>query len=339
MQENLRRRQTFFILSGVILIFIIRVGSIFFTDNYEIDGISRVWNVEDLFMRPQRLLYGTWGSIFYILFSPLLLLSKNIEFPARILSVIFSVGTLGILAFYIRRVFGMRIALLTLLIGGVHPLGTYCSTLTIAGNPFSFFFLAGFFAVHRSLEERSKKWAIIGGVFFTLASGIRFENWFSTFFLTVFFLYHHQWKNGLWFLGFALLFPIFWSTSSYLSLGDPFFSFTISHKSLSVLDPMQHSILKERFITYLNLLASSLGKVFLLFSFLGFYFSPKKRELVPLFFVFVYYSFLHVGGVASNTMLNIKRYLLIPHLVLIPYVAFLINGLISLEQSHFKKNG
>jgi len=307
------------------------------SDNFVGDAIERIWIIENLPENWSSLLYGTWGSVFYIIFLPLIFLFNDIEIGTRFLSVFFNVSALAVLTFYIKSIYGGRIALIMAILGGIHPLGVYMSSLTFAGNPFSLFLISGLFAVHKSIELKSKKWAIIGGLFFTLASGIRFENWFITLFIATFFFYNKEWKGGLLFIVFSFIFPVFWMISSYVNLGDPFLSFTGSKESVTIYESLEYPILMERLWDYLVKSSGYLVRSFIILSIGGMFLVPKRKEKVALYLLFFFYLCMHLGGICLNIMNTQRRYLFIPHLLLLPYAAIFIDHLKNFRFKEFRR--
>lgn len=183
---------------------------LFYPMNSEVDAYSRA--VEALKIYQQRdffkpLVYGgSWLPLHSIILGSSLFFYDNIQISPRILTLLFSLGSIIMMYFYADLIVKNKsMALLSSLLYAIFPLRFYLSIQTLSEPIFVFFFLAALLFLFKSRPNY-----FVGLLALNIAHGLRYDSWIM---LPLFFwrLWQVPGKNnrvGLMIA--ASIFPLFW---------------------------------------------------------------------------------------------------------------------------------
>jgi hypothetical protein len=149
----------------------------------------------------------------------------------RIVTIIFSYISLGMLYLLTRKLFNRWVALLSILIVGLLPAHVYLSLTPMADIISLAFIISFLYFFFVWLDNGADRQLLIAAVLLSLATSIRFENWFIA---AIFALYLGLcWLTKLWqtrslhprwllAIGLTWLPPFLWILRNYIFWGDPF---------------------------------------------------------------------------------------------------------------------
>lgn len=171
----------------------------------------------------------------------------------RIVTMIFSFASLGMLYLLARKLFNRWTALLSILIAGLSNIHVYLS-LTPMAEVFYLTFLLGFlYFFFTWLDKNADRHLLIAAFMLALATGVRYESWFTA---AVFCFYLGlRWLMGLWktrslrpiwllAIGLVCLIPSAWILRNYILWDDPLHFTRLHTTSASGAGPLSDLFLK-----------------------------------------------------------------------------------------------
>ena len=219
---------------GLLIISILAVQAVVLSRGFvsvSIDEYSRVLLSASWAESPSFMFGGIWLPGHFYLLGLTLKIHHDLFLTPRIVTMIFSLVSLGMLYLLARKLFNQWAALLSVLIVGLLRIHVYVS-LTPLADVISYAFIISFLYFFLIwLDSGADRHLLIAAFMLGLANWFRYEGWFTT---VVFSLYlGFRWLTGLWrtrslrpmwllAISLACLLPCSWIVRNYVVWGDPF---------------------------------------------------------------------------------------------------------------------
>jgi hypothetical protein len=182
------------------------------------DAVSRIFLTWQNLSDPLAYIKTNWGPLHFFLIAGALLIWPDPIYSPMILHVLFSVATAIPVYSFVKREWDETAALYIAAASLLYPIAFRQSFLALTEVPFVFFAMWSLNCVSRVRQEPRLLFAVLAGVFLTLACALRMEAWLLIPFFALA-LWKHR-KAALLFLAVASLVPILSIVLNYLLIGD-----------------------------------------------------------------------------------------------------------------------
>ncbi|MCC6159756.1 MAG: glycosyltransferase family 39 protein [Deltaproteobacteria bacterium] len=164
---------------------------------------------------------AAYGPVGYYLTAATMALVPDPILAPRLLSLISSLALFWIVAVLARRIFGVREAVLALVLLSVHPHGIRLSVVGLDMMPYAALVMAAFLAWDRWWTNPERVGlAALAGFAFTIAAATRFEIWAVLPMVAGLALLRAR-RAGLAFVAASAVFPVAWCVWQWRQTGDP----------------------------------------------------------------------------------------------------------------------
>ncbi len=316
----------------------------------ESDAYSRV-NVA-MSQLKQNIVFNEWGGVWLPFHFSLIIIFQNIikdpQLSPRILTYVFSLGSILAIYFYTKSFKKNKyLALLSSLLFCLLPIRIYLSTQTLSEPIFVFFILVAIIFINQ--RNASYKNIFLSLLFLNIAHGIRYESWMMlpVIWLLVI-LKPIKLRKKIIYLIFSLLMPIYWTYVDQMYNHQFLNFFEQKYQVAQNYQQVQYYNWNLSLKIWLVRLKNIYPNIFLITSLLSIKnFFTKSRQFLKhstfkrLFFYFspIYLFFLLVIQVYFGTMEWFpSRYLLISITFLIPLLAESIYEISLILYKIFLKN-
>lgn len=223
------RRDSRSVILIALIISGIKVLLLPFAQTVDADAVSRIFLSIDWLNQPQWIATSVWAPFHFYLNGVALSIIYDPIITPKILQILLAGASLIPFFYFVRREFNSRGAVYATILFGLSPILFRNSFMCLSETPYLLFLVLSLNLISKSLKEQSVAFMALAGLFFTIASGFRYEAWILMF-LTGSILLYYDWKKAFVFGFFALLFPFIWMYSNYLYTGDPFYSISGNYK-------------------------------------------------------------------------------------------------------------
>lgn len=264
-----------------------------------------------------------YSTLYFYYLRILFLFSDNIMF-LRLTTMCFGVGLLLVFYKFAEIVFSKNNALFSSLIVAFLPLCVNLSVVTLPMVIYVFLMLCALYLFHVAFNlstRRKQQYFIYSGLFFTIASGFRFEGFVVIFFVVLFLLFRRP-RHFHYFIPVSLIFPLAYVFVSYTQTKHLLAASATSISQVSVI-MLQFSPL-QRVLTYIctisNILTPYMAFLAVLGMVLAFFFCLRARLI--LFILFGYNSIFLFKSYNASFLPYLERYFLLNVLLLIPFAVY-----------------
>lgn len=326
------KNKNLFIL--VLVSFLLHLAFLPFSQTIDADAVSRSFIAARWLDHPKFFANGVWPPLLHYLNVIFLFISGSDVWGPKILNLIFVVGTIIPMYNFIKREFNEEGAILGILIYQCSPVVFNVSLQALSAIPFIFFMALGLNELSKSIRnEHYRKPALLAGIFFTIACGIRYEGWILISIYTLVVMLFKKWKVLLYFFPVALIFPVFWMLGNYIEYGDMFYGLTWSNSWNLVIEGTNDQLTMKnmhlRMLFFPITLFFQLNPVISLIIIIavGYLFYKQKMSvnhinwLLPFLTIFCFYIYNTMIG----TQLMHSRYAVNLVFLLSPYISLIFD--------------
>lgn len=305
------------------------IPQLFYPMNSEADAYSRVVEALKIYQQGdffKPMVYGgSWLPLHSIILGSSLFFYDNIYISPRILTLLFSLGSVVIMYFYASLIVKNRsMAILSSLLYMMFPLRYYLSTQTLSEPVFVFFFLTALVFLFKSRPNY-----FVGLLVLNIAHGLRYDSWIM---LPMFFwrLWQEPVKNkrvGL--IIAASIFPLFWLLINGFTQNNPLYFFSQKYVLGQAKIVPQYWNLPASVTVWTEKIMDILTLPGLILTIYGGYVLIKRlgvqEEIIPLVVAPLYFISALVIQVFLGTMEWFPhRYLFMPITMIFPVISFAI---------------
>lgn len=196
-----------------------------FSQITEADATSRLFLAEHALHNGGELASLQWQSLHIYFLSLAQLISGERFWGPVVFSMLLGAGSVIPFYLFTRNIFSRPGAFYAALLFTFSPLVFRFSFSPLSEIFYAFFTLMAFWALSEGITgEKKMKWALLGGLFMTIACGARFEPWLIAFLAGLILLALKEWKMFFLFGAASAVFPVYWMVFCYLKTGHAFAS-------------------------------------------------------------------------------------------------------------------
>jgi 4-amino-4-deoxy-L-arabinose transferase-like glycosyltransferase len=297
-----------------------------FAHAVDADGITRVLMSRQWAADPGLIKEGSWPPFYFYVMGAALHLCDNQYYTPLVVNVLLSVLSLFPLYFLMKRLFNAQTGLCMCLVFALSPIVFRVSLLQLSETLSIFFMLLTANVLVKGLQENNNKLLLLAGLCASIAGGFRYESWIISPLVAAIVAWRYSFRQSLFFLFTASLFPLYWLASNYIYRDNMFGSFTwataaiISNKINSGED-----LLRRIWWYPLSL--------FFVFGPVGFYFFVREivyvcrnrkiqRTAFLFFFLFVIVFLFFLINCLGGSLLMQHRFTLTLFLLSFPFLGF-----------------
>jgi Dolichyl-phosphate-mannose-protein mannosyltransferase len=209
---------------------LLRVCSFPLSENAGGDALARAALAAQWVLHPGlRLHFHVWLPVHFWLIAATSLLVPNVEFAARMLSLILGIASVALVAWLAKELDGPKAACLSTIVFAGYSLHIGYSVTSSCDVPYLFFTLLGFALFFYSRNAQADWPLPFAGLFLTCAAGIRYEAWIIVFALDLILLYRRSWRGLALFAPLSASFPVFWMIYEWHTRGNPLYAPAHNH--------------------------------------------------------------------------------------------------------------
>ena len=302
------------------------------------DAVDRVYIAAQWLHSPSFLMGTIWAPFHFYLIALSLWIFPDILL-APILEQFLFVTLIAIVAMMlIYKVFGNKKAgMWAALIVVFHPLFIRNSFMALSEIPFNFFLLLTLLFIVLSLKSKHYLWWLLtAGLCANIASGIRYEGWIVVPLLGIFLW--RKWRQLIIYLILSSIFPIFWMVSSYILKGDFLYAINCVHRAI-IMEDYAEPFLKKLFYTP-GVVILSFGPILTIIGVWKIIMFIRQKRWDDMKFLSIAIIIAMVFGwrMATDAMFTLGRYIILPTLLFLPYVALGFDDLWDRMRTLLKKS-
>lgn len=306
-----------------------------FSQTVNADAVSRIYAAVNWAENPTWITHNFWAPFHFYIHGVGLILWNNPIYTPKIVTVLFSVFTLIPFYYLTKREFNKNGAFVASCLLAISPILFHNSFLALSETPYLFFLTLSLNLLSKSIREHSITQLAFAGLAITIAAGIRYEAWIIIAICTLVLFLIKQWKYIFLYNAVALIFPIYWLISSWLTTGNPLYSFDGTyHWALEVMGNNDHvnfeSYLRRIwFFPFSWVIAIGIPVGFIVLKTMINSYSKKERNLhyillsIPLLIMVLFFQYNTFKGV----LLLQHRYVGTLVVLSLPFIAPFFNDL------------
>ncbi|HEX3892277.1 MAG TPA: glycosyltransferase family 39 protein [Terracidiphilus sp.] len=209
---------------------LLRFGSFLLSENAGGDALARVSLTAQWLQHPcLQVHFGVWLPLHFWLIGAASLLVGDVELAGRVVSLIFGVLSVGVVAWLTDELAGEQAALFSTIVFSFYSLHIAYSATSSSDVPYMFLALTGLALFFRWRNVQSNWLLLYAGIALTCAAGFRYEAWILIFGLILILVYRRTWWGLAIFAPASGAFPLFWAAYEWHARGNPLYAPALNH--------------------------------------------------------------------------------------------------------------
>jgi 4-amino-4-deoxy-L-arabinose transferase-like glycosyltransferase len=213
------------VIIGIVLVgIVLRLLGLLFASTTEGDAFARVQYAWVWLQAPEMITQGVWLPLQTYYTALALKLTQEFYYTPILINIVLSAATAAPLYVFTRREFGHQWGWFVAVAFIIYPIALRNSLMPLSDTPFAFLVALALPFLALARDKAGNPWqAVVAGLCLTLAAALRYEAWVMILLLGI--VLWRRPKLLVYFMGSALLFPVFWLVGSAAVHGNAFYSF------------------------------------------------------------------------------------------------------------------